>query len=52
MHVSTYPVGAKWHIMASGVGSENMVYLVAKENPKYWNLITFGYVTAYIVLVK
>ena len=30
---STYPVGAKWHIMALDVGSENIVSLVAKENP-------------------
>ena len=33
MHISTYPVGATWHITAPGVGSENIVYLVAKENP-------------------
>ena len=30
---STYSAGAKWHIMASGVGSENIVYFVATENP-------------------
>ena len=30
MHFSTYPVGANWHIMAPGVESENIVYLVAK----------------------
>ena len=33
MHLGAYPVGAKWHIMIPGVGSENIVFLVAKENP-------------------
>ena len=33
MYFSTYPVEPKWHIIAQGVGSENIVYLVANENP-------------------
>ena len=33
MHFSTYPVGAKWHIVAAGVGLENSVYPAAKEYP-------------------
>ena len=32
-HFSTYPVEEKWHIMDPGVGSENIVYFVAKKNP-------------------
>ena len=34
MHVSTYTVRAKWHIMEPGVGSENIVYRVAISRTK------------------